>query len=91
MRILIATASLGLALLPDLARAQQPTPTSPPGLAQPAPAAVGRRQPRPDTVGQGAAGQKLPNPDEAARKAAARDKAWDARMKRTLGSICTGC
>ncbi len=31
----------------------------------------------------------------AARKAQAaaeaRDKAWDSRMKRTLGSICQGC
>ncbi len=36
-----------------------------------------------------------PDAAESLRKAqaatAARDKAWDARMKRTLGSICQGC
>lgn len=28
---------------------------------------------------------------KAQRAAAERDKAWDAKMRRTLGSICTGC
>ncbi|MFE1599352.1 hypothetical protein [Methylobacterium sp. ID0610] len=103
MRILIgkalrATAALGLAVLPDLALAQQPTPASPAGLAQPAPGVPGHRQPRPDALAKPDAkpeakseAGKLPSPDEATRKAAARDKAWDSRMKRTLGSICKGC
>ncbi|WP_018262774.1 hypothetical protein [Methylobacterium sp. WSM2598] len=93
MRILLAPAILGLAILPDLAAAQQPDPTSPPGLAQPAPGVRGHRQPRPDTVGgkPEAGSAALPSPEDSARKAAARDKAWDAKMKRTLGSICSGC
>lgn len=102
MRHLLATAALGLGLaaLPGPVHAQQPTPASPPGLTQPpAPAATGRRQPRPDTVpadpgaAQASASRDAANKEAAAaaRKAADRDKAWDKRMKRTLGSICSGC
>ncbi|MGY2051184.1 hypothetical protein [Methylobacterium sp. JK268] len=105
MRLVLATVLLGLAALPDAALAQQPSPTSPSGLAQPAPGVPGHRQPRPDGAGRPdatgrpdgvgrrgeAAGAKVPSAEESARKSAARDKAWDAKMKRTLGSICSGC
>ncbi|MBK3423726.1 hypothetical protein HPY25_17690, partial [Methylobacterium sp. IIF4SW-B5] len=56
-----------------------------------------RRQPRRGDAAQAAVKPEGAKPDmaEASRKAqaatAARDKAWDARMKRTLGSICHGC
>ncbi|MGE7416066.1 hypothetical protein [Methylobacterium tarhaniae] len=71
--------------------------------AAPAAPATGRRQPRRvDGTNQAAAGPAVAKPavakpesGDSLRKAqaatAARDKAWDVRMKRTLGSICHGC
>lgn len=107
MRLLLATALLAaplLALAAGSAAAQTETsaPLGTPSAgvtapdASPAPAA-GRRQPR-RVDGAQAAVKPVPakgDPADTLRKAqaatAARDKAWDARMKRTLGSICHGC
>ncbi len=60
-----------------------------PALAQvrPKPEAPDARPSRPEkpplTVEQSGA--------EADRKALARQRAWDSKMRRTMGGICTGC
>lgn len=104
MRLLLATALLALAAGSAVAQTEAPAPlgSAPAGVtvpdAAPTPPATGRRQPR-RIEGAGAAAAKptaaKADSAETLRKAqaatAARDKAWDARMKRTLGSICHGC
>lgn len=106
MRLLLATTLLAAPLLAlaGAAAAQTETPAplgTPPAAvaapdASPAPAS-GRRQPRRVDGAQAAVKPAPAKVDQAdaLRKAqaatAARDKAWDARMKRTLGSICHGC
>ncbi|MFH6782782.1 MULTISPECIES: hypothetical protein [Methylobacterium] len=103
MRLLLATALLALAAGTASAQTETPAPlgTSPAGVvapeAAPAAPAAGRRQPR-RVDGVQAEAKPAPAKADSAegfRKAqaatAARDKAWDARMKRTLGSICHGC
>ncbi|AWN49633.1 hypothetical protein DK419_27585 [Methylobacterium terrae] len=106
MRLLLAATLLAAPLLAfaGAAAAQTETPaplgTAPSAVAAPdasAAAASGRRQPRRVDGAQAAAKPAPAKADagETLRKAqaatAARDKAWDARMKRTLGSICHGC
>ncbi len=106
MRLLLASTLLVLAAGTASAQTDAPAPlgSAPAGVTAPeAPPAAGRRQPRrvdgaapaaakPSDLKPGAA---KPDAAESLRKAqaatAARDKAWDARMKRTLGSICHGC
>ncbi|WP_288584040.1 hypothetical protein [uncultured Methylobacterium sp.] len=102
MRLLLASTLLALAAGTAAAQTEAPAPagTAPLGVtapvANPAPA-NGRRQPRRGDAAQAAVKPEGAKADmaEASRKAqaatAARDKAWDARMKRTLGSICHGC
>ncbi|GJD62756.1 hypothetical protein [Methylobacterium frigidaeris] len=104
MRLLLATALLALAAGSAAAQTETPAPlgSAPAGVtapeAVPAPPAAGRRQPRRvDGAGPAVAKPAVAKADgaETLRKAqaatAARDKAWDVRMKRTLGSICHGC
>ncbi len=102
MRLFLASTLLALAAGTAAAQTEVPAPagTAPLGVTAPAasPATpAGRRQPRRGDAAQAAARPEGAKPDmaEASRKAqaatAARDKAWDARMKRTLGSICHGC
>lgn len=104
MRLLLASTLLAaplLALAAGTAGAQTETPAplgAAPATAPEAAPVAGRRQPRRiDAAAPGAAKPVAAKPDtgEALRKAqaatAARDKAWDVRMKRTLGSICHGC
>ncbi|MET7247249.1 hypothetical protein ABZT49_28260 [Methylobacterium sp. EM32] len=105
MRLLLATALLALAAGTAAAQTETPAPlgSAPAGVtapdATPTPPATGRRQPR-RVEGAGPAGAAKPaaakaDQADSLRKAqaatAARDKAWDSRMKRTLGSICHGC
>ncbi|TNC14977.1 hypothetical protein FF100_05245 [Methylobacterium terricola] len=101
MRLLLAAALLALAAGSAAAQTGTPAPAgaATAGVAAPdaSPAPAGRRQPR-RVEGAQAAVKPAPAKADAAdtlRKAqaatAARDKAWDARMKRTLGSICHGC
>lgn len=106
MRLLLANTLVAAPLLAFAAGAasaqtEAPAPLgapSAPAIAPEAAPATGRRQPRRvDTTAQAAAKPAGPkgDPAETLRKAqaatAARDKAWDVRMKRTLGSICHGC
>ncbi|MGX7707294.1 hypothetical protein [Methylobacterium sp. Gmos1] len=100
MRLLLATALLALAAGTAAAQTEAPAMPGSAGIAAPdaAAPATGRRQPRRvDGAGAGAAKPTAAkaDPADSLRKAqaatAARDKAWDARMKRTLGSICHGC
>ncbi|SFU55256.1 hypothetical protein SAMN02799631_01163 [Methylobacterium sp. 174MFSha1.1] len=107
MRLLLATALLALAAGTAAAQTETTAPlgSTPAGVTAPdaTPAPGGRRQPRRvDGAASGGAGAAAVKPApakadsaDALRKAqaatAARDKAWDSRMKRTLGSICHGC
>ncbi|AWN51330.1 hypothetical protein [Methylobacterium sp. 17Sr1-1] len=105
MRLLLATALLALAAGTAAAQTETPAPlgSTPTGItapdAAPAPPATGRRQPRRVEEAASARSAKpaaaKADSADSLRKAqaatAARDKAWDARMKRTLGSICHGC
>ncbi|MDP4023429.1 hypothetical protein Q8W71_12395 [Methylobacterium sp. NEAU 140] len=95
-RALILWALVGAG--PALAQSPVSVDPGPPGAA--APAATGRAvtgtgQTKPPGA---AAGTPLPRPagNEAAmikaqKAAEARSKAWDAKMRRTMGSICHGC
>ncbi|SDN43576.1 hypothetical protein SAMN05216360_108133 [Methylobacterium phyllostachyos] len=89
---------LGLLLGPAPAFAQSPAPGAAPTVAPTGPIVGGRRVT--------ATGQTKPPPPAAtgmprpvneaemikAQKAAeARSKAWDSRMRNTMGSICHGC
>lgn len=107
MRLLLATALLALAAGTAAAQTETPAPlgSAPAGIAAPdaapvpTPPATGRRQPRRvDGAAPATPAKPTPakaDPADSLRKAqaatAARDKAWDSRMKRTLGSICHGC
>jgi hypothetical protein len=105
MRLLLAATLLALAAGTAAAQTEAPAMPESAGVAAPdaAAPAAGRRQPRrvdgaaPTGAGAAAAKPAAAKADagETLRKAqaatAARDKAWDARMKRTLGSICHGC
>ncbi|MEL6064719.1 MULTISPECIES: hypothetical protein [unclassified Methylobacterium] len=93
-------AILGLLLGPVPALAQSPAPGTNPGPAAPTGPIVGGR--RVTATGQtkppgSAAATGMPRPvNEAemikAQKAAeARSKAWDSKMRNTMGSICHGC
>lgn len=77
-----------------------------PALAQPAPGTPGAPVPRNVTSTgvtkpPGGAGDRGGAPyarasteadmAKAQREAAARDKAWDSKMRTTMGSICKGC
>lgn len=53
----------------------------------PAPAAVGAAPGQPGQLSAASQEQML----KAQRAARERDKAWDAKMNRTMGSICKGC
>ncbi|KMO12859.1 hypothetical protein [Methylobacterium platani] len=99
MRPLLAATLLVLAAGAASAQTETPAPLGTPsaGVTAPEAAPAGRRQPRRVDGAQAAAKPAPAKADsgDALRKAqaatAARDKAWDARMKRTLGSICHGC
>lgn len=89
----LVAASLLLTLLATVPLSAQPEPTRAPRNTT----ALGATKPpsaseRPATAG---APFSRANTEEqmmkAQRASAARDKAWDAKMRTTMGSICKGC
>ncbi|GJD58103.1 hypothetical protein [Methylobacterium dankookense] len=93
MRVGFTAFILGLMLTAGHAAAQAPA-AAPPGAGPKAGrviTATGQTKP----PGGGAAAPMKPVNEaemlKAQKAAAARDKAWDAKMRTTLGSICRGC
>jgi hypothetical protein len=91
---------LGLLLGPVPALAQSPAPGANPGPAAPTGPIVGGR--RVTATGQtkppgSTAATGMPQPVnqaemiKAQKAAEARSKAWDSKMRHTMGSICHGC
>lgn len=100
MAILRPALLLGLLLGATPALAQSPAPGAGPGPATPAGPIVGGRRvtPMSQTKPTGnAAATGLPQPVsqaemiKAQKAAEARSKAWDSKMRHTMGSICHGC
>ncbi|KQS84928.1 MULTISPECIES: hypothetical protein [Methylobacterium] len=100
MAILRPALLLGLLLGATPALAQSPAPGAGPGPAAPAGPIVGGRRvtPMSQTKPTGnAAATGLPQPVsqaemiKAQKAAEARSKAWDSKMRHTMGSICHGC
>jgi hypothetical protein len=100
MAILRPALLLGLLLGAAPALAQSPAPGAGPGPAAPAGPIVGGRRvtPMSQTKPPGnAAATGLPQPVsqaemiKAQKAAEARSKAWDSKMRHTMGSICHGC
>ena len=103
MAILRPAVMLGLLLGAAPALAQSPVPGAAAvlgrvaGSARDRPPAASRPRARPSRPGGGTAVDREPQPvNEAemikAQKAAeARSKAWDSKMRHTMGSICHGC
>ncbi|MGE8129560.1 hypothetical protein ACQKQD_21525 [Methylobacterium sp. NPDC080182] len=100
MAILRPALLLGLLLGAPPALAQSPAPGAGPGPAAPAGPIVGGRRvtPMSQTKPTGnAAATGLPQPVsqaemiKAQKAAEARSKAWDSKMRHTMGSICHGC
>jgi hypothetical protein len=79
MRLALATALAFLIVLPGPAQAQTRPRSEAPSVQTPP---TKREQPllTPEQAGA-----------EADRKARARDRAWDSKMRETMGGICKGC
>ena len=89
--ILALPLALALAALPVAARAA-PEAAAPPAAA-PSVSATGKTMP-PAGPRAGAAPVKAATAadlQKAQREAETRNKAWDSRMHKTMGSICKGC
>ena len=86
---------LGACLAASLASAQSPTPVDP-GAKAPR-SVTGTGQTKPPGGAGGTAAASLPKPAteaamiKAQKAAEARSKAWDTKMRSTMGSICSGC
>ncbi|SFS73113.1 hypothetical protein [Methylobacterium sp. yr668] len=100
MAILRPALLLGLLLGATPALAQSPAPGAGPGPAAPAGPIVGGRRVTPMSQIKptgNAAATGLPQPVsqaemiKAQKAAEARSKAWDSKMRHTMGSICHGC
>ncbi|MGV7030249.1 hypothetical protein [Methylobacterium symbioticum] len=93
MRVGFTAFILGLTLAAGHAAAQAPD--SAPGTAGPKAARSVTTTGQTKPPGGGAAAPMKPINEaemlKAQKAAAARDKAWDAKMRTTLGSICRGC
>ena len=91
MRMRLTALILGLTLAAGQAGAQTSAEPAPGAGSKGGRAVTATGQTRPPGAG---APMKSVNEAEmlkAQRAAAARDKAWDAKMRTTLGSICRGC
>lgn len=85
----LVAASLVLTLLGGGAVFAQPAPRSTTATGTTKPAGVSER-----TATAGAPFTKANTEEQmvkAQRASAARDKAWDSKMRTTMGSICKGC
>lgn len=88
MRMGLTAFTLGLLLAAGHAAAQAPAATPKAGRA-----VTTTGQTKPPGSASGAPMKPINEAEmqKAQKAAAARDKAWDAKMRTTLGSICRGC
>ncbi|MCE4223623.1 hypothetical protein HCU64_07665 [Methylobacterium sp. C25] len=101
--LILAAALVSLSLgSPAVAQGASPTSPSADGVLPSAPnagrnvSATGRVMP--PASGRSPGGDRRPNESSVAadmqkaqKASAAREKAWDSKMRRTMGSICSGC
>ncbi|MGU3540720.1 hypothetical protein [Methylobacterium sp. A54F] len=89
MRASLAAAAL--ATLLGFAPAHAQAPAAAPGAPKATRATTATGTTKPPSGGAPMRPEAEAAMQKAQKAAAARDKAWDARMRTTLGSICRGC
>ena len=90
MRVGFTAFIVGLTLAAGHAAAQEASPGAAPKAGRSV-TATGQTKPPGATAGAPMKPINEAEMQKAQKAAAARDKAWDARMRTTLGSICRGC